>query len=91
MPACEIGGLRAAEVNATLGITLRMRYQALDTVMKTAELQAQRSGFQTAFLTCTSSVPMQKLYKDHYGLLALGDVCYGTEQLWKALWRRVVV
>jgi hypothetical protein len=86
-PVCEIGGLRAAETNNEAGITKLLRYQAIDAVMKACSDQVHLRNFSLFFLTCLATPHMERLYKDKYYFNEVAVINYGTEHVWKALWR----
>lgn len=87
LPVCEIGGLRAAPINPDRGITLRMRYKALDTVMKTCHIEIHKRGFKHFFLTCIGTPQMERLYHNRYYFNEVAKISYGDDHIWKALWR----
>lgn len=88
-PAGEIGGLRAAEPDPDRGITMRVRYTALDSIMKSSAAETKRRGFRIAFVTCLAKYNMQNAYRERYLFNEAGEIVYGTDDRWKALWRWV--
>jgi hypothetical protein len=66
---------------------LRMRYQAVDTVMKTCSIEVHKRGFKHFFLTCIGTPQMERLYHERYFFNEVAIICYGEDQIWKALWR----
>jgi hypothetical protein len=87
LPVCEIGGLRVAGVNPDRGITLRMRYNALDTVMKTCHIEIHKRGFKHFFLTCIGTPHMERLYHNRYSFNEVAKIRYADHLIWKALWK----
>jgi hypothetical protein len=87
LPVCEIGGFRAAEINLENHIDLRMRYRALDSVMKTCSGEVHKRGFHTFFLTCVGKLHMERLYRRYYFTEAAQIIYADSSQKWKALWR----
>jgi hypothetical protein len=86
-PACEIGGLRVAQINPDLGITMRVRYQSLDAILKICHAEIHKRGFRHFFLTCIGTRHMERLYHDRYYFNEVAKISYGDGQTWKALWR----
>ncbi|MBN2036792.1 MAG: hypothetical protein JW768_08635 [Chitinispirillaceae bacterium] len=86
-PVCEIGGLRAAEINHTTEITIRKRYTALNTILQTCYKQIHLRGFNHFFLTCIGTPHMERLYHDRYFFNEVAKIRYGIYNVWKALWR----
>jgi hypothetical protein len=87
LPVCEIGGLRAAEVNSQTEISLKLRYRALDSVMQECDRQVHDRGFKSFFLTCKGTPQMQRLYHDKYFFNEIAQITYNGKDVWKALWR----
>ena len=87
LPACEIGGLRAAEVDHTSGITLRLRYHALSTVLNTCFEQCIMRHIHVAFLTCIGTPNVLGIYRDRFKFKEIAEINYGSGIQWKALWR----
>lgn len=89
LPVCEIGGLRAAEIDPAKGITLKARYRAIDEVMKQCDKQVHDRGYKSFFLTCIGTPHMERLYHDKFFFDEVATISFkGSPQTWKALWRR---
>jgi hypothetical protein len=87
-PVCEIGGLRAAEIDPAKGITLKARYRAIDEVMKQCDKQVHDRGYKSFFLTCMGTPHMERLYHDKFFFDEVSTITYNNSaQPWKALWR----
>lgn len=88
-PVCEIGGLRAAEIDSAKGITLTARYRAIDEVMKQCDKQVHDRGYKSFFLTCVGTPHMERLYHDKFFFDEVATITYNNSpRPWKALWRR---
>ena len=87
-PVCEIGGLRAAEIDEARGITLKARYRAIDEVMKQCGKQVLDRGYKSSFITCIGKPQMERLYHDKFFFDEVAMITYNNStQHWKAMWR----
>jgi len=88
LPVCEIGGLRAAELDPARGITLTARYRAIDEVMKQCDKQVHDRGYKSFFLTCIGTPQMERLYHDKFFFDEVATINYSNSAtIWRALWR----
>jgi hypothetical protein len=88
-PVCEIGGLRAADIDLEKGITAKVRYRAIDEVMKQCDKQVHDRGYKSFFLTCISTPQMERLYHDKFFFDEIATIRYAdSPYTHKALWRR---
>ena len=89
MPVCEVGGLRAAEPSIANGISVRERYSALDLLLKMCKSEAYRRKYKAAFLTCSGTPSLVRLYREKLLCEEVGQVQYGNGGIWRALWKKL--
>lgn len=85
-PVCEIGGLRAAEIDPTKGITMEARVGALTELIIECDKEVHKRNYTSYFLTCTDKRHMIRLYKDKCHFNEVATILFG-KQLWRVLWR----
>jgi len=86
-PVCEIGGLRASGLDPEKGITVKLRYRAIDEVMRQCDKQVHDRRYKSFFLTCIGTPHMERLYHDKFLFDEVATISYNGTQNWKALWR----
>lgn len=85
-PVCEIGGLRAAEIDPAKGVTAKIRYNALKEILINCDKQIHKRNYKCYFLTCTGTPHMERLY-EKWRFHEVATITYDKEKTWKALWR----
>lgn len=86
-PVCEIGGLRAAEIDETKGITAKVRFRALKEVIIACDKYVHKKEFKSYFLSCIGTEHMERLYHDKCFFNEVATISFGKGKTWKALWR----
>ena len=82
LPTVEIGCLRAANIDYGSGISPKVRYRAIISVLTAAERIAVSRGIEACFLTCLGSQDLQKIYKEKFLFEELADITYSDPQKW---------